>query len=88
MHLRKRLLADVAGALLAELGAVIDALRFRPLEPQRRIHCGAALDAQACLFDDLAVMRLGGLALGAPKCFRHSRHIVPFGLCDQTGEHE
>jgi hypothetical protein len=88
MRLHEGLLADVAGALPAELAAIVEVLRFRRLEPERRVQGGAALDTQAGLLDDLAVVLLRGLAFGAPKRFRHLHEIPALGLRDEAGERQ
>ncbi len=88
MHDREGLLADVAVALLDKCGAGLGRVRLRPLEPERRIDLGAPLQAQARPLNDAAVMFLGDLALGAPKAFEHSRHIVALRLGDEPGEHQ
>ena len=88
MHLCKGLLADVAGALLMELGAIVRSFGLRRLEPERCIHCGAALDAQPRRREHLPVMLLRGLALGASKRLRHLHQVVPLGFCDQAGERQ
>src|SRR5882757_5932831 len=45
MHLCEGFLADVAGALPTEFRAAVEFFRLRPLEPERRIDRGAALNA-------------------------------------------
>src|SRR5882757_5070433 len=82
----KGFLADVAGALLPVLGALVEAVRLRPLEPERRVHRRAPLYAQTRLIHDLPVVNPRGLALGAAKRLPHSRDIVALGLGDQSGE--
>jgi hypothetical protein len=72
-------------------------MQFRPivepfglwrLEPERRIHRGTALDAQARLIDHLAVELLRGRALRTPKCPRHLHQVVPLRLRDEAGERQ
>ncbi len=86
-----RLLADVADPLLGERGTgrVLRLVAgFRPLQPQRREGGRAALNPLARLLDDPAVLRPCGGSLGPPESLGHARHIVPFGLRDQAGEHQ
>ena len=77
MHFRKGLLADVAGARLMELGAIVGEavaggmLGLRRLEPERRIFRGAALDAQARRREHFPVVFLRRFALGTAKCLCH-----------------
>src|SRR6185312_11683715 len=82
------LFADVAGALLVQLGAVLEVFRFRGLEPQWGINFRPALNAQARLFNDLTVALFCSFALGASERLRHSHEIVSLGLRDQAGEGE
>ena len=51
MHLRERLLADVAVAFLVQARPLVEVFRLRRLEPQRRKYRRAALDAQPGLLD-------------------------------------
>ena len=88
VHLREGLLADVAVAFLVEARPLIGVVRLRRLEPQRREQRGAALDAQPCLLDRLAILFLRGFPLGAPKSLRHPHEIVALGLCDEPGERQ
>ena len=86
MHLRKGLLADVAGAFLVQAGPFVEVFRLRWFQPQRREDGRAALDAQARLLDGLAVVLLRGFPLGAPEGLRHLDEIVALGLGDEPGE--
>jgi len=89
MRLRKGLLADVAGTLATEVGAIAVVLGFWPFEPQRCIFRGAALDAQSRRRASyLPVVLLGRLALGAPKALAIFTKSCPSGLrrARQTSE--
>ena len=94
MHFRKGLLADVAGARLMELGAIIGEavpggmLGLRRLQPKRRIFRGAALHAQARRRQHFPVMFLCRFPLGTPKCLCHLHQIVPLRLRDEAGERQ
>jgi len=80
MRLRKGLLADVAGTLATEVGAIAVVLGFWPFEPQRvhipRSGAGRAVPAVA---STCRSWLLGRLALGAPKGLGHLYQVVPLG---------
>jgi hypothetical protein len=88
MNLRKRLFADITIALPIQTGPFVEVFRLRRFEPQRREDRCASLDAQARLFDRLAILLLRGFPLGAAKGFCHLDEIVAFGLRDEPGERE
>src|SRR5579859_6494905 len=67
VHPHKRLLADIARALLVKLRSLTRVLGLWRLEPQGRVHFGLPLDPQAGALDDLAVALFRGFALGAAK---------------------
>ena len=88
MHLRERLLADVAIAFLVQARPLVEVFRLRRFEPQRREDWRAALHAQPGLLDRLAVLLLRRFALGAPKSLRHPDEVVALGLRDEPGERQ
>ena len=85
VQLRERLLAHITRELAIQLGALLDRGR---LEPQGRIHRGAPLHPQHGLVDELAVLRLRRLALGAPERFRHSHELVTLRFRNEAGQRQ
>ena len=78
--------AGSGGRTTGKARPLLALFRFRWLEPQRREHRRAALNAQARLLDGLAVLLLRGFAFGAPEGLRHLHEIVALGLGDEAGE--
>lgn len=66
----------------------IEVFRLGPLQPERGVHRGAALDAQTRLLDDLAVVLLHGFALRSSEGLSHLDQLVPLGLRHQAGERQ
>jgi len=68
--------------------AIVQCVGFRPLEPERGIYFGAALDAQARTLNDPPVVFLRDFALGTSKRLGHPRDIVALRFGDQAREHQ
>ena len=90
VHLRVRLLADVAGQGGVEVRSLLRGGRVGVgrRQPERRVVVGTALDAQPGALDGLPVLRLLRLALGAPERLGHAAQVVAIGLRDLAGERQ
>jgi hypothetical protein len=87
MDLGERLLADVAIPFAIEPGRLLASiLRLRRLQPQRRVHRGTALHAQAGLLERLPVLSPGRLSIGAPQRLCHPDEGVTLGFRYQAGD--
>ena len=73
MHLRKRLLADVAIALLVQSRPLVQIFGLRRFEPQRGEHLGAALATVVAALD-VAEIVLSGAPAVTTETFRDAAH--------------